>query len=405
MKPTPFSNVKLSQLSFYPKPQAFTFASEMSATKGKKKPRSSGLNSLYSQLAKRVVSESLSLKPGESVTVEAWNNGLDFAKDVVREAKSVGAIPLLILEDDEAYLWGIEHAPKEALGKMGAHEYGMLSSTDAYVFIPGPLIGVYTPSVTREESAAATAYNSSWYEAAEKTGLRGVRLTFGYVGQDLAKLLGKKKDDIVLRQLKSSLVDFQKLRMSGQPIMDRLKDGADVKIGTGSDSLSFRLKGDLGIEDGIADQNDVATKNNISYLIPGMIWKEVDPESANGKVTIFSSITRAGLISGAVLEFENGKLVSYKGKDKQNQQKLDALLQSMPAEARTLSMMTIGLNPVLPYGYAQDRFVSGAIALSGFGFTGVLNKAALSVNGEPIVEKGKLLNLSASSTESLTASA
>src|SRR5271169_1984993 len=238
----------------------------------------------YTQLAKKIVSDSVHLKQGDSVTIETWNNGLEFAKEVVKEARKVGALPILILEDEEAYLSGLKNAPKDSLGRMGKHEYNLLSGTDAYIFIPGPPIGTYTPMVPKETASLATSYNSSWYEAAEKANVRGVRLTFGYVGPDLAKLLGKKQVEIVRKQLKASLLDSVTIQNLGKPILALLSDGAEAKLETGNNSLVFRLRVDQGIEDGLVDDSDVASKNNISYILPGMIWKEVDPSSVSGSV-------------------------------------------------------------------------------------------------------------------------
>jgi len=368
------------------------------SSKGKKsKSKSSGNSRLHSQLAKKIVTDSLGLRPGESVTIETWNNGLDFAKEVVREARRVGALPLLLLEDEETYVWGLQNAPKDSIGKMGKHEYNLLTGTDAYVFIPGPVIGTYVPSLSKELASDGTAYNSSWYEAAEKAGIRGVRLTFGYLGPDLAKILGKKLDDLVQKQLKASLVEADAILDSGKPIMEKLTDGSQAKLQTGGESLVFDLKGDLGIEDGVADVADVVAKNNISYMLPGFIWKDVSAGSASGKVTISSAITRVGLVDGATLGFDKGRLVSWKGKDKKAQQKLDEVLSGVSEEKRTLSTITIGLNPELPHGYGQDRFVSGAVALMGFGITGVVSKGTLTVGGQALINKGKLVPLSSGS--------
>jgi len=352
---------------------------------------------LYSQLAKKIVSDSVHLKPGDSVTIETWNNGLEFAKEVVKEVRKVGALPILILEDEEAYLTGLKNTPKESLGKMGKHEYNLLSSTDAYVFIPGPPIYTYAPMVTREEESAATSYNSSWYEAAGKAGVRGVRLTFGYVGQDVAKLLGKKRDEIVRRQLKASLVNAETIRNSSRPILSLLNDGVEAKLETGSYSLTLGLNGDTGIEDGIADDADVAAGNNISYILPGMIWKEVDPSTASGSVKISGSITRLGLVGESTLEFESGKLVRWSSKNKSTQQKLDSIIGNLSPGKMVLSMITIGLNPLLTYGYAQDRFVIGSIGLSGFGFTGIVKNANLKIGDHSVVERGKLVPAKSSS--------
>jgi len=355
-------------------------------------------SALYSQLAKKIVADSVHLKKGDSVTIETWNNGLDFAREVVKEARNVGALPILILEDQEAYLSGLKNTPKESLGKMGKHEYNLLSMTDAYVFIPGPPIYTYAPMVSREEGSAATSYNSSWYEAAGNAGVRGVRLTFGYVGQDVAKLLGKKRDEIVRRHLKASLLDAKAIHNSGDPILGILNDGVEAKLETGRNSLSFRLSGDTGIEDGIADEADVATKNNISYIVPGMIWKEVDSATVSGSVKISGAVTRLGLIGESTLEFENSKLVRWTSKNKSTQQKLDSLVGGLSPEKRILSMVTIGLNPLLTYGYAQDRFVLGSLGLSGFGFTGIVKNATFKIGDKSVIEKGKLVSVKSSSS-------
>ncbi len=66
------------------------------------------LAKLYSKVASKILSESLHMKKGESITIETWNNGLAFAKQVAMEARKVGAIPLVSFEDEEAYVQGVK---------------------------------------------------------------------------------------------------------------------------------------------------------------------------------------------------------------------------------------------------------------------------------------------------------
>src|SRR5215472_16361855 len=104
------------------------------------KSRANTTGGLQSQVARKVVSESLRLNKGESVTVETWNNGMSLALAVVGEARRVGAHPIMIFEDEDTYVDGVKNAPKDALGRMGRHEYELLSATDAYFFIPNEAI-------------------------------------------------------------------------------------------------------------------------------------------------------------------------------------------------------------------------------------------------------------------------
>src|ERR1700731_3047092 len=93
---------------------------------------------LYGKVARKVVSETLRMKKGETLTIESWNNGLPFARRLVVEARRIGAIPLVIFEDESAYIEGVRVTPKDVLGSMGRQEYGLLAGSNAYVFIPGP---------------------------------------------------------------------------------------------------------------------------------------------------------------------------------------------------------------------------------------------------------------------------
>ena len=172
----------------------------------------SAINDLQTKVAKKVVTESLRLKKGESVTVETWNNGFDLARRFVIEARKVGAHPIMLFEDEDAYVESVKNTPKDSAGKMGGHEYKLLSATDAYFFIPNELLEGYTKRLTPAEVDQSTGYGDSWYEAAEKAKLRGARMSFGFAGKELSKMLGKKLDDVVTHQLKATLVDFDALK-------------------------------------------------------------------------------------------------------------------------------------------------------------------------------------------------
>ena len=336
---------------------------------------SESIDALYSKVVRKVLTDTLHVRKGESVTVEAWDNGLPFARRALAEARAMGCRAILMYEDEEAYVEGVRRAPKESVGMMGKNEYGMLSGTDAYIFVPGPVIGPYSKTLKPEERERSTRYNSSWYDAAKSAGLRGARLSYGFVGRELARLLGKRVDDVVRGQLKAALVDYGKIAQRAKSVSAPLVDGARASLSSGKDKLRFTLKGELDVQDGIVDEEDRKTGNNMAYVPPGLVTKEVEPRSANGKVTLAGSFTKYGVIARAELEFRDGKLVGWKSDDT----RLQKLLASVPADDRRLTLLGIGLNPAMAYGYGQDRFVKGAVTLAGFGFTGLVDKGRLAV--------------------------
>ncbi len=345
------------------------------------------LNSLYKQVASKVISESLRIGKGETVTVETWNNGVDFARQLLIEARRIGSIPLMLLEDEEAYVQGVPVTPDDIRGSMGKHEYSLLSATDAYVFIPGPPAGGFTKKLSGKNYTESVRYNSSWYETAGKAKLRGVRLTFGYVGSYLSGMLDKSAKDIVDFQLRASLVDFKKVKSRASKLAGYLQDGAEARLTSGKSKLTFHLKGEVEIQDGVIDKADVSAGNNMSYVPPGFVTKEIDSSSVSGAVTISPSVTRLGMINDAAFNIERGRIKKYVSRS--STPTLEAVQDIVRKTAVKVSYLTVGLNPLMRYGYAQDRFVEGALCLN-LGFNAIIGDGDLTIDGERIVHNGKL---------------
>ncbi len=346
------------------------------------------LEALYSRVAQKVLRETVHVKKGEVVTVEAWSNGLGFARHAVAEARAMGCTATMILEDEKAYVEGVRRSPPDSLGLMGKNEYNLLSGTDAYIFVPGQALGVYSKTLKPKELTDSTRYNSSWYEAAEKARLRGARLVFGYVGRDMARMLGRTVGEIAVGQLKAGLADYNEISRDSARIGLQLADDMEATLESGDAKLRFRLKGELGIEDGIVDENDVAGGNNVAYVPPGLVTKQVDPDSLEGKIKVSQSLTRYGVLAGAELEFKDGKLTNWRASDKA---KLGRLLETVPPEKRKVTLFGVGINPELRYGFGQDRFVRGSVTLSGLGFTAVLKKSDFASSGSQLVSQGLLV--------------
>ncbi|MHB1867886.1 MAG: M29 family metallopeptidase [Nitrososphaerales archaeon] len=357
----------------------------------KKSKTSDSLTKLYSKVASKILTESIRLKKGESITIETWNNGQTFAQKVAMDARKIGAIPLMLFEDQEAYVYGVKTMDKEVSGKMGKHEYALLSGSDAYVFIPGPPLSSYYSGLTGEERSSSLAYNTSWYEAAEKAKLRGVRLTFGYVGKDMSKALGKAPDKIIEHQLKAIIEpDFSSMTRAGQQIAQYLQDGATCTVSSSNGSkLEFRLQGDTEVEDGIVDDADISSGNNMIYMPPGLVSKRVESSTVTGMVKGFWAATSSGLIRDGMLEFESGKLVKWESKS--SKKVLDKTVQSINEDTRKLAAFSVGMNASAKLGYGIDRFVNCAIGLSVTSrLSAILQRASVSVDGKEIVASGKL---------------
>jgi leucyl aminopeptidase (aminopeptidase T) len=348
---------------------------------------SSFRDDLYKKVARKVLNESLAVQRGESLTVESWNNGLPFARHVVLEARRMGAIPLTIFEDEDAYVEGVRAAPRDVLGKMGRQEYRLLSGTDAYVFIPGPVLGSYSHRLRRDEFVESTAYGDAWYKAAAKARLRGVRMSFGYIGEDAPPMLGVSVDAIVTHQLKASLTDYRSLGRKARVLSAALSKGAHVTVRTPGSKVTFRLTGVKEVDDGVVDQKDVEAENNVCYIPPGYVYAEIDPESVSGRFTFSPTVSRFGVIKEGTLEFEGGRVARWRSAG--SSPALAKLAASASEKARHASAVTIGLNPLLRYGYGQNAHSAGVIGLRALGLNFTARRGSLRVGAKPLVAQGR----------------
>ncbi len=348
----------------------------------------SSRDDLYRKVAKKVLTDSLALQKGESLTVETWNNGLPFARHVVLEARRMGAIPLTIFEDEDAYIKGVRAAPKDVVGKMGRQEYKLLSGTDAYVFIPGPVLGSYSHRLRRDEVVESTAYVDAWYKAAAKAKLRGVRMSFGYIGEDAPSMLGMSIDTIVTHQLKASLADYRSLVRKSRELSAALAGGSGVTVKTPGSKLTFTLTGVKEIDDGVIDKKDIETENNVCYVPPGYVYAELDPQTASGRFTLSPTVTRFGVIKDGTIDFEGGRVTRWSSAA--SSATFAKLAESASKNARQPSAVTVGLNPLLRYGYGQNAHSAGVIGVRAFGVNFTARRGSLRVRGKPLVDNGRI---------------
>lgn len=343
--------------------------------------------SLLDRVADKVLRESLRVRAGENVTIETWNTGLDFALRTALRARRIGAASTLLFEDEDTFVQGVRLSPRKYLGRMGEHEQALLSRTDAYVFVPSPLLGG-SPRLAPGEVASSTAYNSSWYDTAKKARLRGVRMMFGYVGTDLAEVLRKPLDRIVEHQLTASLVDFRKVRRAGLALSRVLRPGCEVVVAADGERLRFELGQEDALDDGMVDRRDLSTGGNMTNMPPGYYAREIVPSSLTGAVQLYAPVPRIRAMADLRLEFNRGRLTNWSSE--KNPRWLNGLIAATPENRRKLSAVGVGLNPYLRDGYGQDRLAQGAVTFFGM-FQGTTRVPTVEVDGSPIVRENALV--------------
>ena len=109
----------------------------------------------------------------------------------------------------------------------------------------------------------------------------------------------------------------------------------------------------------------VDSENNVCYIAPGYVYAEIDPTSVSGTFTFAPTVTRFGMIKDGSIDFRDGKIVGWRSRSSSSA--LGKLAPRASQTAKLASSMTVGLNPLLRYGYGQNSHSAGVIGVRVFG--------------------------------------
>jgi len=182
------------------------------------------------KLVQSILRNNLQVKPGESVTIEAWSHTLPYAVALAREARRMKALPVILYEDEDAYWDTVESGGSRVLGKKPDHEWASLAKTDVYIHMWGPGDRVRLNSLPEKQSNELVAWNEAWYATAKKAGLRGARLELGRPYPSLAQAYGVDLETWTHDLSEATLVDPAWLARAAAPIVRSLKSGKRVHI-------------------------------------------------------------------------------------------------------------------------------------------------------------------------------
>lgn len=360
--------------------------------------------SLSRQVARNVLTNTLHVRRGENVTIEAWSESLPWAVPFVNETRRLGAHPILLYEDEESFWEALESGLSRATGQVGEHEWSALAETDAYVFFFGPNEWSREDNLTARQRVGLAAYNPEWYRRAAKARIRGARM---YLGRSSASTAERWRLDLsgwrdALQR--ASLASPRQMRVLGKRIGERLRRGKRVHLAhPNGTELDFRLGGfPVQLDDADVDENDLRAHNNMANIPGGVVGVAVDHTSATGRVLGNHRVyPDSGPADGVRWTFSAGQLTEHEYAE--GGPEFDKAFSAAPKKGRDrLSYFSIGLNPEL-FGCPQmedQEFGAVMLRIGGNQFLGgknpspfgrwmVLTGADLSIDDRPLLRGGK----------------
>ena len=86
-------------------------------------------------LAKQVIEFSVSLKKGEKVLIDVWDDAVDFATALVKAAQNVGGLPFVNLQSQTVQRAWIMNGTRETFEAWYGYEANRMSDMDAYIVV------------------------------------------------------------------------------------------------------------------------------------------------------------------------------------------------------------------------------------------------------------------------------
>ncbi len=356
----------------------------------------------YDGLVRNVLSKTLAIESGDGVIVETWDHGLPIAANFIYRLRELGARPMLLFEHEKAFWQSVESLPEDKLGKVGEHEWAAMEKAKGYIFIPGP-DGFSKVWKNPSKFRASTSYNEEWYERAKRYRLKAARIGLGYASPNRARSYRLSLAAWQRMLIAASTVDFAALRDQITKLTPSMKNG-EVKITSpNGTNLTLRLAGrEAYSEDCIVDADDLDHGRNLANIPGGNILVCPDEIFAEGTVVFDRPTAYMGKwVGGIRLDFKDGILANYRAR--QNADHFKAGYEKASGEKNRIAAIGVGLNPKARAGFLQDGITAGAVtvAIGGnddiggasktdFYFPGVLTKATLTIDGNTIVQNGKL---------------
>lgn len=358
------------------------------------------------RLARQVLTTRLHLKADENVTIEVYPTALLWALGFVREARRLGARPLLHYEDERSYWTAVEEGRAELIGTAGRHEWAALSKTDVYVYFWGPEDQNRLNHLPDAVGEKLVGFNDRWYTEAHRAGLRGVRMGIARVTAANARRWGVPLAAWRKEMMIASTLDPKKFVPSSQKLRKALERGHSARIShpNGTDLSLGLLRRKAWVPLGWVTPASMRRPFGMMASVPdGSVYVAVDEATAEGTLV---SNRMSGLfgepVRGGQWTFRRGRLVGQRYSEGGASVRGDYAKGGKGRDRP--SMLEVGLDPSIRISPNMEENERGAVSVgvgSNAGFGGqtrcnfvahlTVAGAELSIDGRTVVRDGRIV--------------
>ncbi|MEK7315612.1 MAG: aminopeptidase [Candidatus Eisenbacteria bacterium] len=285
------------------------------------------------QLAKTIVHHSCSLKPGETILIEAFDLTGGLVDDIVEEAFAAGAIPLVYLRKNNLLRRMLLHGKEEQLKKLAEVELFQMKQAQAYVGLRASdnvseLADVPAVHMARYAKLVGTPVHSEYRVKKTKW------VVLRYPNPSMAQLANMSTEAFEDFYYKVCNVDYKRMSEAIVPLAARMKKAEKVHIkGPAGTDLRFSIK-DIGAEPCSGERN---IPDGECFTSP--VRNSVEGTIAYNTPTVYQGQT----FTDVTLTFEAGKIVKATSN---NTTRINEIFDTDEG-ARYIGEFSLGFNPMI----------------------------------------------------------
>lgn len=286
----------------------------------------------FVKLAQNLIRYSVNLQPNEKLLIEVIGLEIPLAKELIKEAYAVGAIPFLTIKDRVLLREQLMNSNKEQISMIARYEAERMKEMDAYIGIrAGDNINQWADIPAEKMSL----YNEYWTKPVHFE----IRIpetkwcVMRYPNHSMAQSSNMSTDAFEDFYFNVCNLDYSKMSNAMDSIVELMDKTSHVRIvGNGTD-LEFSIKG------------LPAVKCAGNYNIPdGEIFTAPVKDSVNGVLSYnVPAVYQGYTFENIRLQFKDGKIVKAEAN---NTERLNKILDTDEG-ARYIGEFAIGVNPYI----------------------------------------------------------
>lgn len=358
---------------------------------------------LYEKLALQIVNQCMRVAEGEMVWIASVRDALDLAEEVAIKCDRKGAKPTINVTSDSYMTRSLQETDVKFVEQEPKHVTAAFEKVDVYI----GLGRVALSGAPLEKIGAWRRSRKPWSDVMDSRGIRWIGMTYPTEGRARESNISFGKfEKAVLNALD---IDYQQLSLRGKEIIRNLSGAKTVHVtsGKGTD-LTFEVTGRKWLnDDGIMDDDDVASKDVGMNLPAGEVFVSPIEESANGVAFFDVPSSYFGYRTHNIKwTFKDGRVVEFRAE--KGEENFRKILDMATGDKDKIAEFAIGTNPNATFidDITQDEKVLGTIHIAignnkGPAYGGkndsslhwdlIMTKPTVEVDGRVIMKDGKHL--------------